>query len=405
MQASLLVTGQVDHPGQLLRPALAGVAVVPDVLIDPKRGHPGEPCRVGGEALQLRLDRPPQRRPPDPEPTGEPGDRGVLATQLPDRPGHGPTGQHATSGDQIRDLLGERASPARRLQAAPASLPPGDLHPHVGVRHVAQHPHPPPAAGRHDPAVRTAHQPPRRRDRHPHRGRAPIDALDPHTVQTQQRITARTGIGARARIGAPRSVRHVEVLEIYQAAWSLLILGDLDPYPPLPAPNPSVPTRSAKGPVRALAGLPETRPEIEHGVEELQKIAVKIADPDVRAYVEEAVLCLGVDALRAAVVFVWVGAARELQDRVWRHGAQAAEAATQKYYQKARISKFEDLAAIQEKTLLDVARELGVIDKAQWTILGQCLDTRNQCGHPGKYKPGVNKAKAHIEDIVGILFS
>lgn len=42
-------------------------------------------------------------------------------------------------------------------------------------------------------------------------------------------------------------MRHVEVLEIYQAAWSLLILGDLDPYPPLPAPNPSVPTRSAKG--------------------------------------------------------------------------------------------------------------------------------------------------------------
>jgi hypothetical protein len=32
------------------------------------------------------------------------------------------------------------------------------------------------------------------------------------------------------------------------------------------------------------------------------------------------------------------------------------------------------------------------------------LDTRNQCGHPNKYNPGVAKAKSHIEDIVGILF-
>jgi len=43
-------------------------------------------------------------------------------------------------------------------------------------------------------------------------------------------------------------VRHVEVLEIDQAAWSLLILGDLDPYPPLTAPSPSLPTGSAKSP-------------------------------------------------------------------------------------------------------------------------------------------------------------
>jgi hypothetical protein len=34
-------------------------------------------------------------------------------------------------------------------------------------------------------------------------------------------------------------VRHVEVLEIDQTAWSLLILGDPDPYPPLTTPDPS----------------------------------------------------------------------------------------------------------------------------------------------------------------------
>ncbi|MCY1717974.1 hypothetical protein OVA26_13605 [Microbacterium sp. SL62] len=156
--------------------------------------------------------------------------------------------------------------------------------------------------------------------------------------------------------------------------------------------------------VRAMAGLPETQPEIEHGVEELRKVALAVTDPDVRAYVEEAILCLSVNALRAAIVFIWVGAVRVLQERVWLHGASIVERAAQKYYQKVKIAKFDDLATVKETTLLDIARDLGELDKAQWTILGQCLHTRNQCGHPNKYNPGAAKAKSHIEDIVGILF-
>lgn len=156
--------------------------------------------------------------------------------------------------------------------------------------------------------------------------------------------------------------------------------------------------------VRVLVGLPSEQPEIEHGVEELRKVAAGIADQQVREYVEEAILCLSVGALRSAIVFTWVGAVRVLQERVWSHGSAAVTTAVQKYYAKTRISKFDDLSNIKETTLLDVARDLGILDKSEWTILGQCLDTRNQCGHPNKYRPGVAKAKSHIDDIVGILF-
>ena len=50
--------------------------------------------------------------------------------------------------------------------------------------------------------------------------------------KTQQNVAAGTRISGRARGSAPRSrVKHVEVLvKIRQLA--LLILGDLDPYPP-----------------------------------------------------------------------------------------------------------------------------------------------------------------------------
>ena len=53
MNTSLLVAGHVDHAGQLLRPTLARVDVVPQVLIDPQRGHPGE--RASSSAAAVRM--------------------------------------------------------------------------------------------------------------------------------------------------------------------------------------------------------------------------------------------------------------------------------------------------------------------------------------------------------------
>ena len=44
----VFITGQVHHPGQLLRPFALAWAVVPDVLIDPVVGGPVQPFRTGG---------------------------------------------------------------------------------------------------------------------------------------------------------------------------------------------------------------------------------------------------------------------------------------------------------------------------------------------------------------------
>ncbi len=70
-----------------------------------------------------------------------------------------------------------------------------------------------------------------------------IDALDMNAVETEQKVTAGARISGRARRNAPRGRgKHVEVLaKISELA--LLILGDLDLYPPnltrraLPPPN------------------------------------------------------------------------------------------------------------------------------------------------------------------------
>ena len=163
-------------------------------------------------------------------------------------------------------------------------------------------------------------------------------------------------------------------------------------------------TETGRKAVRTIHGLPDDEPEIEHGVAELKKIAAKVADAGAKKYLEEAILCLSVDALRAAIVFVWVGAVADLKSRLWKRGAAALTTAFQKYYAKAKLSTHDDLLKFNEADILKVAQDLGVIDKAQHIVLGQALDLRNQCGHPNKYWPTVSKAKAHIEDIAGILW-
>lgn len=163
-------------------------------------------------------------------------------------------------------------------------------------------------------------------------------------------------------------------------------------------------TETGRRSVRALHGLPDEEPEIEHGVAELEKTAAKVTDPDAKKYLDEAILCLSVNALRASIVFVWVGAMADIKARIWTHGAAAVTTAFQKYNPRASVSNHDDLLKFQEVDILKVAQDLNIIDRAQHKILGQALDLRNQCGHPNKYWPSVAKAKAHIEDIAGILW-
>ncbi|WP_066522581.1 hypothetical protein [Curtobacterium ammoniigenes] len=163
-------------------------------------------------------------------------------------------------------------------------------------------------------------------------------------------------------------------------------------------------TATGRAAVRLAHDLPEAEPELEHGVGELEKVATKIANLDAKKFIQEAIQCLSVDALRAAIVFVWVGAIADIKERIWQHGAAYATTAFQKYNPKAQLRTYDDLLKFQESDILNVAQDLGVIDKAQKIVLGQALDLRNQCGHPNKYWPTVAKAKAHIEDIAGILW-
>jgi hypothetical protein len=164
-------------------------------------------------------------------------------------------------------------------------------------------------------------------------------------------------------------------------------------------------TDSGREYVRGILGLPQEQPEIEADVSALTTLAGSITDPVVRGFVDEAILCLRVGALRAAVVFLWTGAIRTIQDECMAHGAPALNTALTRHDSRAKhVGKIEDFASIKDSLTLLAARDLAIVDKGEWQTLDEALGLRNRCGHPTRYKPGIKKASSFIEDVLNIVF-
>jgi len=164
-------------------------------------------------------------------------------------------------------------------------------------------------------------------------------------------------------------------------------------------------TPSGETYVRELVGLPESEPEVEHDVGILNALVAKIADPIIRGYVEEGIKCLRVGALRACVVFLWIGAVRILEEHMLAVGVSALNVALMKHDPKSRkISKIDEFAYVKDSIALLAAQDLGVLDKGERQTLEEALNLRNRCGHPTKYKPGEKKVASFIEDLASVAF-
>lgn len=157
--------------------------------------------------------------------------------------------------------------------------------------------------------------------------------------------------------------------------------------------------------IRDLVGL-ETK-LVERDVIRLEKLVTKTTDTNVKDYLQEALICLRAEAHRACVVFLWAGAVTKIRDVTFAKGRANVNASVQKFQANARVIKSsDDLAYLQESTLLLVAQDLGLFDKNQKDALtNYCLDVRNKSGHPGKYRPGPEKAAAVMEDLIQIVFN
>jgi hypothetical protein len=165
-------------------------------------------------------------------------------------------------------------------------------------------------------------------------------------------------------------------------------------------------TESGEEYVRQVLNLPLEETEMQHDVATLTRVAATITDTTAREYVEESVSCLRAGALRAAIVFLWTGAIRTLQERALSAHGPAVSAAIKTHDPKARdLSKVDDFAYVKDAITIRALQDVGVIDKGEKGTLEEALNLRNRCGHPTDYKPGIKKASSFVEDIIGIVFA
>lgn len=138
----------------------------------------------------------------------------------------------------------------------------------------------------------------------------------------------------------------------------------------------------------------------------LEQMLTNVQNEDERDYLLEAMKCISARAYRAAVVFGWTAAIRNIHHRCLRHSLSSLNQFIKKHKPKAKeIRKLDDFAYVNDQVILNVSQDLGEFDKNETAILGHCLDLRNKCGHPGKYRPEALRVTAFMEDLVTVVFA
>jgi len=137
----------------------------------------------------------------------------------------------------------------------------------------------------------------------------------------------------------------------------------------------------------------------------IQRLLLKISDDKTKDYILEGIHCINSGSYRAAVIFIWSGTIYTIHQKVFNHSINSINLSIQRHYPKAaKVQRIEDLTQIKDRTILEACEDLGIFDKSQKNVLIACLDLRNNCGHPGNYKPKGQKVTGFLEDIVNIVF-
>ena len=132
----------------------------------------------------------------------------------------------------------------------------------------------------------------------------------------------------------------------------------------------------------------------------------KIQNPDVSAFVEEAIECLEYRLLRSAVVMAWVAAVGVLYEHVLtKKLADFNKAGQAKLQNKWKaVTTFDDFADLKEKDFIELSESSSVFGKSIKKELENCLNLRNGCGHPNALSIGEPRVVTHIDQLIRNVF-
>lgn len=127
----------------------------------------------------------------------------------------------------------------------------------------------------------------------------------------------------------------------------------------------------------------------------LKKLAA--APIDVQDYFNEAVSCLEQGLNRSGIVLAWAGHFYVFSDALYAKHEHAVRSSRPKWV-------FKDLSDLKEQfaesQILDAAREVKFIGRADLRLLQGQLAQRNQCAHPTLYRPSTNVAIGYVDEMI-----
>ena len=116
----------------------------------------------------------------------------------------------------------------------------------------------------------------------------------------------------------------------------------------------------------------------------LQTLPKKISIAEEKVYLLETLKCLQVGAKRAAIVMAWNLAFSHLCNFILKDPNKLAafNQELQKIPKTTPINVYDDFSRLKESTILDICNTAKVINKNQYKIFKEKLDTRNMAAHP-----------------------
>lgn len=113
---------------------------------------------------------------------------------------------------------------------------------------------------------------------------------------------------------------------------------------------------------------------------------------------EEAVASIENRLYRPGIIMAWAAFMDFLQEKIASDGFVRLLAVRPKW---TTVKSLEDLReGYTEFAILDVARELKLLNKAEHKALHGLLSKRNESAHPSGYQPGLNEALGYVSELL-----
>lgn len=113
---------------------------------------------------------------------------------------------------------------------------------------------------------------------------------------------------------------------------------------------------------------------------------------------EESIRALENGLYRPAIVMAWAAFMDFLQEKLNADGLTKVRTARPKWSKCLSLSEFRE--NVTEFHMLEVARTLDLLTKAEHKALQGLLSKRNECAHPSGYRPGLNETLGYISELL-----